>query len=298
MKVKKAGFDHSNPVRFTQGRWIRDNKVSKAYLVFKWFIALFLFSNQILSFWYNFDKHLNPDFGEKYMIYATHWGFILITLSTILDAILVLVRYSIERSQVYMKKRQPFYENSHFLLKTSIGLTATAYPTALFVTLVFWSFLFNYNETFHFNLGSWINLTVHLFQTLIALIDTFVSSRPWRLWHIWCPMVFGLVYGIFNIIYIVAFDGTDPFGHDYVYDILDWNNNPGMSAAFVCGTVVLFPILVSVFYFLAKFRDFLWSKYYAGGGVEAEQDSIPTSIGTSTQQRNGIYTVSIKLQDQ
>ena len=43
----------------------------------------------------------------------------------------------------------------------------------------------------------------------------------------WCPMVFGLVYGIFNIIYIVAFDGTDPYGHDYVYDILDWNNNPG-----------------------------------------------------------------------
>ena len=41
-------------------------------------------------------------------------------------------------------------------------------------------------------------------------------------------MVFGLVYGIFNIIYIVAFDGTDPFGHDYVYDILDWNNNPGI----------------------------------------------------------------------
>ena len=66
-----------------------------------------------------------------------------------------------------MKKRQPFYENSHFLLKTSIGLTATAYPTALFVTLVFWSFLFNYNETFHFNLGSWINLTVHLFQVSI-----------------------------------------------------------------------------------------------------------------------------------
>ena len=72
----------------------------------------------------------------------------------------------------------------------------------------------------------------------------------------------------------------------------------GMSAAFVCATVVAFPILVSVFYFLAKFRDFLWSKYYAGGGsVEPPEDSVPTSIGTSTQ-RNGIYTVSIKLQDQ
>ena len=42
-------------------------------------------------------------------------------------------------------------------------------------------------------------------------------------------MVFGVVYGLFNIIYIVAFDGTDPFGHDYVYDILDWNNNPGIA---------------------------------------------------------------------
>ena len=72
----------------------------------------------------------------------------------------------------------------------------------------------------------------------------------------------------------------------------------GMSAAFVCATVVAFPILVSVFYFLAKFRDFLWSKYYTGGGsVEPPEDSVPTSIGTSTQ-RNGIYTVSIKLQDQ
>ena len=140
-------------------------------------------------------------------------------------------------------------------------------------------------------------------------------------------MVFGLVYGIFNIIYIVAFDGTDPYGHDYVYDILDWNNNPGniagsmadylgihisnlkriiimiklllgMSAAFVCATVVAFPILVSVFYFLAKFRDFLWNKYYTGGGSVEPEDSVPTSIGTSTQQRNGIYTVSIKLQDQ
>ena len=70
-----------------------------------------------------------------------------------------------------------------------------------------------------------------------------------------------------------------------------------MSAAFVCGTVVGFPILVSVFYFLAKFRDFLWSKYYAGGGGVDPEDTIPTSIGTSTQ-RNGIYTVSIKLQDQ
>ena len=36
----------------------------------------------------------------------------------------------------------------------------------------------------------------------------------------WCPLVFGLTYGLFNILYIVAFNGTDPFGHDYVYSII------------------------------------------------------------------------------
>ena len=33
-------------------------------------------------------------------------------------------------------------------------------------------------------------------------------------------MIFGLIYGLFNILYIVAFNGTDPYGHDFVYSII------------------------------------------------------------------------------
>ena len=98
------------------------------------------------------------------MIYATHWGFILIVTSTTLDAILVLLRFSVERSSVQMEKRKPHYEECHVCLKISIWLTATSYPSALFVTVAFWSFLYDYGQEFHFNLGSWINLSVHLFQ--------------------------------------------------------------------------------------------------------------------------------------
>ena len=79
-----------------------------------------------------------------------------------------------------------------------------------------------------------------------------------------------------------------------MYGTLDWNGHPGMSAAFVCGTVVVFPIIMGVFYYLAKFRDFLWAKYYVGG---VDEDSIPTSTGKNTKA-NEIYTISIKLQDQ
>ena len=67
-----------------------------------------------------------------------------------------------------MEKRQPHYENCHFLLKVSIWFTATAYPAALFVSLAFWTFLFDYSKTFEFNLGNYINLSVHLFQVTMA----------------------------------------------------------------------------------------------------------------------------------
>ena len=88
-----------------------------------------------------------------------------------------------------MDKRQPkHYEKCHFILKMSIWLTATAYPTALFVTIVFWSFLYNFNATFNFNLGSYINLTTHLFQVMplckaLLLFSSFLAIILSSAWY-------------------------------------------------------------------------------------------------------------------
>ena len=101
-------------------------------------------------------------------------------------------------------------------------------------------------------------------------------------------MVFGLIYMIFNVIYIVGFDGTDIFGQDFVYPILDWKNNLGWSLFFVGMSLMGFPLLFSVFYALAKFRDYLWRK-----GLNIEDEENSTSINT-----NGVYSISIKLQEQ
>jgi hypothetical protein len=64
-------------------------------------------------------------------------------------------------------------------------------------------------------------------QAVTAIVDTWVSGRPHRLQHVWCPLLFGLVYMIFNVVYVVAFDGTDPNGRDYIYPVLKWNESPG-----------------------------------------------------------------------
>ena len=79
----------------------------------------------------------------------------------------------------------------------------------------------------------------------------------------WCLLFFQIVYGIFNILYVVAFHGTNVYDRPYIYKILDWLNNPGISTLFLCAIFAATPFLYSVFYFLAKFRDLLWTKYYA-----------------------------------
>ena len=117
---------------------VAGNVVTRSYLIYKWFVALFLVANQLLSLTlFSVDSHGHVRKEAKYMIYATHWGFILVTVALNLDAILVLGRYVIQQSHVSMNKRRPHYESCHRTLKLSMGLTATAYPNALFVTVMF-----------------------------------------------------------------------------------------------------------------------------------------------------------------
>lgn len=190
MKGRKALFDHSEPCRFTQGRWVRGkcsfvfdggsnfrhslfqgNKVTLAYLVSKWTVALFMLANLAISLWYNFDKFQGTNNGSKYMIFATHWGLVLIVAALALDAILVLTRFRVQQSKVYMEKRRyAHYEDCHGFLKLSIWLTATAYPAALFISLVFWSFLQDYSRPWAWNVATYLNLAVHLFQVMYYLL--------------------------------------------------------------------------------------------------------------------------------
>ena len=106
----------------------------------------------------------------------------LITFALNLDAILVLMRYFVQNQ---MKNGYPHYEKSHFALQVSMVLTAVSYPWVLSVTLVYYSALYNFNEEFVWTWDSYLDLHIHLVITLLALFDTFVSSRPWSLWHAW-----------------------------------------------------------------------------------------------------------------
>ena len=101
--------------------------------------------------------------------------------------------------------------------------------------------------------------------TVIALIDTMVSSRPWCIWHAWFVTLCGLLYMVFNATYILAFDGTNFDGtKDYVYSILDWKSDQ-IEDQITCliliiGVAVGFPMAHFTFYLIAMLRDSCWKK--------------------------------------
>ena len=48
-----------------------------------------------------------------------------------------------------------------------------------------------------------------VFQSIIAFTDIIVSARPWRVQHFYVPLIYGIVYGLFQVIYIVGIGGKD-----------------------------------------------------------------------------------------
>lgn len=56
-----------------------------------------------------------------------------------------------------------------------------------------------------------------------AVLDiTFISGMRLRVLHIYIPMVFGLVYGIFSSIYDLS-GGMSPHGDTYIYKVRRWS---------------------------------------------------------------------------
>ena len=134
------------------------NIVSLSYLIFKWFFAAILVSNNILTlinYWWN----------GKYWTYATNWGHVLLSLSLSIDAILVLVRFTMQNRT---RNGSPHYENCHFTLRLSRALTALAYPWVLSVTVIYYTALFDFSrDIFAYlkSLDGYVDIFVHFITT-------------------------------------------------------------------------------------------------------------------------------------
>ena len=88
-----------------------------------------------------------------------------ITISFSVDAILVLVRFTMQNKT---RNGSPHYENCHFTLRLSRALTALAYPWVLSVTVIYYTALFDFSrDIFAYlkTMDGYVDIFVHFITT-------------------------------------------------------------------------------------------------------------------------------------
>ena len=131
-----------------------------------------------------------------------------------------------------------------FLEKTSWVLANISSSVALVISIFFWVFLYDGVNSFPnifvhlLNSVRWCNLLTNIINNgfvdhtqqhtslvrcslFSVLLDLFIVSRPSRLLHFVHPLLFGVWYLIFSLVYW-AVGGTDPEGHHWIYPMVDW----------------------------------------------------------------------------
>ena len=86
----------------------------------------------------------------------------------------------------------------------SWAVETVASNLSMFVTVVYWSAVHSY--VIHYKLlrddtDRFLNAFNHSCNTILSLLDLVISARPVSLFHVYLPMIYGVLYSLFSFIY-------------------------------------------------------------------------------------------------
>jgi hypothetical protein len=125
------------------------------------------------------------------------------------------------------------------------------------VSIMFFTFLFPRMDDYP-SIGL-ENLQVHLLNSVIVLLEHFLTAVPCRLLHMVYPIVYGCIYMVFSVVYWAG-------DHSRVMypGILDWNK-PGPTTGYVLVIGFVFiPLLHTVFFIIYKAKMIILRRYCLG----------------------------------
>ena len=128
----------------------------------------------------------------------------------------------------------------HKVLWVLYNIASTA---AVLVSIAFWTFLGGEGA---------MSLFTHAINSVLAVVDTMLSSVPVRLFHVAYPMLYFIVYVIFTVIYWAA-------GEPPIYPMTDYTGKPVLSTVTaVCLFFVAIPLCQASLFAIYCLR--LWIK--------------------------------------
>ncbi|KAF6034925.1 hypothetical protein EB796_006765 [Bugula neritina] len=132
-------------------------------------------------------------------------------------------------------------------MKVQWTLYNIALPTSVMVTLAYWMLLYKPGES----VLSFGNISTHAANVVLMLIEEYCSRMPTRILHLYQPITYCVIYGIFNI----SVWGVSQL---VIYSIFDWTSSPGFAAGLLIAMLVGYGI-VQFFLFVIYF---LLHKYF------------------------------------
>ena len=231
-------------------------QVQWIFLTYRWLIA-FYFLGWVIA---GGVRSGNP----KFFIYLTNWSIVLWVIYLLFAAASatfksVVVQYPstdtstsahpelIEVSQGCCGIEDDgtsWYQKIQWLLST-LGTVV-----ALSVLVLYWAVIYD-RDTAEVD---GVNANTHLTNGLVAIFDIWFSGTPVRILHLVYPILYGVSFSVFSGIYFAA-GGEDPFGNPYIYEQLNYEDNPGLAAGLcIAASLVLLPFIHLVLYVVYVLR--------------------------------------------
>lgn len=138
--------------------------------------------------------------------------------------------------------------------KTTWLFFTIASTNSLVVTVIYWS-----SEVQRQPSDSLADI-MHTLNSVFMLVEVVISNIPVRLLHHFYSHIFESLYFLFTVIYW-ATGGEDLHGNNYIYQLLDYTNDPAIAVGAVfLVLIVLQPVAQLLIYILFRFRGWVVSK--------------------------------------
>ena len=95
-----------------------------------------------------------------------------------------------------------------------------------------------------------------------------------------------MIYVVFQLVYILGFDGQDSQGNDWIYPILDWKNNPGEATGWVVGVIIMLVFTTGILCLIAFIRDLLWEKLIGHSQKETVRLNLENPSNSHNSSKN------------
>ena len=132
--------------------------------------------------------------GTKWLIFLTNQGMLLLILHNLVH-LFIIMKKRLFPSPLHLPQLPLIYK---------ISWSLQTITSALFISILYWSLVHRYvvEHKLLLNPADWVyNFFLHAFNTVSCLLDLLLSARPISLFHAYLPVIFGLIYSLFSLIY-------------------------------------------------------------------------------------------------